>query len=139
MLLRVLVILVVALVSCWAVLAVGLNFMGIDLYWPFYLADKEQIPHHRLLAARNGVFLTFAFYGFMFLRNSFEKVYPIHFLKVYLLMTTIAGALVLIKIELYSFDEITSLLMLPLCALVIHLGSRLNYRRYFTGGSDEPF
>jgi hypothetical protein len=47
--------------------------------------------------------------------------------------------LVLIKIELYSFDEITSLLMLPLCALVIHLGSRLNYRRYFTGGSDEPF
>ena len=90
----------VAVLCLWAIFAVALNFLGIDIYWPFYVASEEPIPHHRLLVARNGVFLTFAFYGLMFLRNSYEKVYPIHFLKMYLLMTAIAGSLVYIKLEI---------------------------------------
>ena len=85
-------VLLVAVLCLWAIFAVALNFLGIDIYWPFYVAREEPIPHHRLLTARNGVFLTFAFYGLMFLRNSYEKVYPIHFLKMYLLMTAIAGS-----------------------------------------------
>ena len=60
----------VAVLCLWAIFAVALNFLGIDIYWPFYVASEEPIPHHRLLVARNGVFLTFAFYGLMFLRNS---------------------------------------------------------------------
>ena len=128
----------VAVLTLWAICAVGLNFLGIDLYWPFYVADEEPIPHHRLLTARNGVFLTFAYSGLMFLWNSFEKVSPLHFLKVYLLMTTIAGALVCTKLEIYALNEVLSLAGLLACALVIHLGSKLNYRRYFTGDSDEP-
>ena len=122
----------VAVLCLWAIFAVALNFLGIDIYWPFYVASEEPIPHHRLLVARNGVFLTFAFYGLMFLRNSYEKVYPIHFLKMYLLMTAIAGSLVYIKLEIYALEEILSLVVLLVCSVVIHIGSEFNYRRYFT-------
>ena len=121
----------VAVLCLWAIFAVALNFLGIDIYWPFYVAREEPIPHHRLLAARNGVFLTFAFYGLMFLRNSYEKVYPIHFLKMYLLMTAIAGSLVYIKLEIYALEEILSLVVLLVCSIVIHIGSKFSYRRYF--------
>ena len=122
----------VAVLCLWAIFAVALNFLGIDLYWPFYVASEEPIPYHRLLVARNGVFLTFAFYGLMFLRNSYEKVYPIHFLKMYLLMTAIAGSLVYIKLEIYALEEILSLVVLLVCSIVIHIGSKFSYRRYFT-------
>ena len=125
-------IVLVAVLCLWAIFAVALNFLGIDIYWPFYVASEEPIPHHRLLVARNGVFLTFAFYGLMFLRNSYEKVYPIHFLKMYLLMTAIAGSLVYIKLEIYALEEILSLVVLLVCSVVIHIGSEFNYRRYFT-------
>ena len=125
-------IVLVATLCLWAIFAVALNFLGIDIYWPFYVASEEPIPHHRLLVARNGVFLTFAFYGLMFLRNSYEKVYPIHFLKMYLLMTAIAGSLVYIKLEIYAIEEILSLVVLLVCSVIIHIGSKLNYRRYFT-------
>ena len=130
--LRILVVVLVAVLCLWAIFAVALNFLGIDIYWPFYVASEEPIPHHRLLVARNGVFLTFAFYGLMFLRNSYEKVYPIHFLKMYLLMTAIAGSLVYIKLEIYALEEILSLVVLLVCSIVIHIGSKFNYRRYFT-------
>jgi hypothetical protein len=126
------VIVLVAALCLWTIFAVALNFLGIDIYWPFYVASEEPIPHHRLLVARNGVFLTFAFYGLMFLRNSYEKVYPIHFLKMYLLMTAIAGSLVYIKLEIYAPEEILSLVVLLVCSVVIHIGSKSNYRRYFT-------
>ena len=129
---RILVVVLVAVLCLWAIFAVALNFLGIDIYWPFYVASEEPIPHHRLLVARNGVFLTFAFYGLMFLRNSYEKVYPIHFLKMYLFMTAIAGSLVYIKLEIYALEEIFSLAVLLVCSVVIHIGSKLNYRRYFT-------
>ena len=122
----------VAVLCLWAIFAVALNFLGIDIYWPFYVASEEPIPHHRLLVARNGVFLTFAFYGLMFLRNSYEKVYPIHFLKMYLLMTAIEGSLVYINLEIYAHEEILSLVVLLVCSVVIHIGSKFNYRRYFT-------
>lgn len=125
-------IVLVAALCLWTIFAVALNFLGIDIYWPFYVASEEPIPHHRLLVARNGVFLTFAFYGLMFLRNSYEKVYPIHFLKMYLLMTAIAGSLVYIKLEIYAPEEILSLVVLLVCSVVIHIGSKSNYRRYFT-------
>ena len=68
----------------------------------------------------------------MFLRNSYEKVYPIHFLKMYLLMTAIAGSLVYIKLEIYALEEILSLVVLLVCSIVIHIGSKFSYRRYFT-------
>ena len=129
---RILVVVLVAVLCLWAIFAVALNFLGIDIYWPFYVASEEPIPHHRLLVARNGVFLTFAFYGLMFLRNSYEKVYPIHFLKMYLLMTAIAGSLVYIKLEIYALEEIFSLVVLLVCSIVIHIGSKFSYRRYFT-------
>ena len=129
---RILVVVLVAVLCLWAIFAVALNFLGIDIYWPFYVASEEPIPHHRLLVARNGVFLTFAFYGLMFLRNSYEKVYPIHFLKMYLLMTAIAGSLVYIKLEIYALEEIFSLVVLLVCSIVIHIVSKFSYRRYFT-------
>ena len=129
---RILVIILVAALSLWTIFAVALNFLGIDIYWPFYVASEEPIPHHRLLVARNGVFLTFGFYGLMFLRNSYEKVYPVHFLKMYLLMTAIAGSLVYIKLKIYALEEILSLVVLLGCSVVIHIGSKSNYRRYFT-------
>tara|TARA_B100000212_G_scaffold337419_1_gene312249 strand:- start:471 stop:1010 length:540 start_codon:yes stop_codon:yes gene_type:complete len=130
--LRILVIVLVAAMCLWALSAVALNFLGIDVYWPFYVASEEPIPHHRLLIARNGVFLTFAFYGLMFLRDSYEKVYPVHFLKTYLFMTAIAGSLVYIKLEIYALEEVLSLVALLIFSVVIHIGSKSNYRRYFT-------
>jgi hypothetical protein len=108
-----------ALVSRWVTVVVGLNFLAFDLYWPFYVADAEPITPNQLLAARNAVFLTFAFYSFMFLPNSFEKVYPVHFPKGYLVMIAIAGSLILIQTGHDSFDDFGSLLMLSVCALVI--------------------
>ena len=49
-------IVLVATLCLWAIFAVALNFLGIDIYWPFYVASEEPIPHHRLLVARNGYF-----------------------------------------------------------------------------------
>jgi hypothetical protein len=47
-------------------------------------------------------------------------------------MTAIAGSLVYIKLEIYAPEEILSLVVLLVCSVVIHIGSKSNYRRYFT-------
>ena len=50
----------------------------------------------------------------------------------FLFMAGIAGSLVYIKLEIYALEEILSLVILLVCSVVIHIGSKSNYRRYFT-------
>ena len=126
----------VGILCLWAIGSVGLNSFGISLYWPFFLSE-EPIPEHRLLIARNGVLLTFAYYGFLFLKNSYGEVLPSHFLKVFLFMTSIAGVLVTVELNLYETNELLSILLLFLCGIIIHAGSKDSYRHYFTDGDDN--
>ena len=121
----------VGILCLWAIGSVGLNSFGISLYWPFFLSE-EPIPAHRLLIARNGVLLTFAYYGFLFLKNSYSEVFPSHFLKVFLFTTSIAGVLVTIDLDFYETNELLSILGLFLCGIVIHVGSKDSYGQYFT-------
>ena len=50
--------------------------LGIQIYFPFNVAEGEEIPYHRMQSIRVAVFITFTFYGALYLINSIREVYP---------------------------------------------------------------
>ena len=77
------------------------------------------------------VFLTFAFYGVIHLVNGSREVYPIHFLKVYLLVLTIVGTLVFIRAGVPPHEYAVPVFF-AICTLIVHIASRPRFKKYFS-------
>ena len=58
---------IIGLLSLWAVAFIIAEIMGVTIYFPFTIVEKQEIPYHRITSVRLAVFLTFAYFGFRYL------------------------------------------------------------------------
>ena len=104
--------------------------LGIQIYFPFNVAEGEEIPYHRMQSIRVAVFITFTYYGALYLINSIKEVYPIHFLKVFMVSFGITSLVFSYQAEVGVIEIILSIFYLC-CGLVFHLISKPAIRKYF--------
>lgn len=106
-------------------------FLGIQIYFPFNVAEGKEIPYHRMQSVRVAVFMTFTFYSCLYLINSIKEVFPIHFLKVFIISFGITSLIFSIKGE-EGITEIIIAIFFLICGLIFHLVSKPAIRKYFT-------
>ena len=117
--------------SIFAVFLGVCAFFGIQIYFPFNVAEGEEIPYHRMQSIRVAVFITFTFYGALYLINSIKEVYPIHFLKVFMISFGITSLVFSYQAEA-GVKEIILAIFYLCCGLIFHLISRPEIKKYFT-------
>ena len=123
--------LLVLILSIFAIFLGICAILGIQIYFPFNVAEGEEIPYHRMQSIRVAVFITFAFYGALYLISSIREVYPIHFLKVFMMSFGITSFLFSYQAEA-GIKEIILAIFYLCCGLVFHLISRPEIKKYFT-------
>ena len=105
--------------------------LGIQIYFPFNIAEGKEIPYHRMQSIRVAVFITFTFYGALYLINSIKEVYPIHFLKVFMISFGITSLIFSYQVDAGEKEIILAIFYLC-CGLIFHLVSRPAIKKYFT-------
>ena len=105
--------------------------LGIQVYFPFNIAEGEEIPYHRMQSIRVAVFISSTFYGTLYLINSIKEVYPIHFLKVFMISFGITSLIFSYQADAGAKEIILAIFYLC-CGLVFHLISRTAIKKYFT-------
>ena len=121
---------IVGLLSFWAVCTVIAELMGVTIYFPFNIIEKQEIPIHRITSVRLSVLLTFAYFGFRYLFFQSEKLYPIGFLDTYIKSFTISCLFVFYTSRV-EFSEYYFVLFLFIVSLILHFASRNRIRSYF--------
>tara|TARA_Y100001935_G_scaffold101945_1_gene84672 strand:- start:156 stop:548 length:393 start_codon:yes stop_codon:yes gene_type:complete len=121
---------IIGLLSLWALSSVIAEIMGVTIYFPFNLVDKQEIPYHRVASVRLSVFLTFAYFGFRYLFFQSEKLYPIQFLDIYIKSLTLCGFFVFYTSEV-DISEYYFILFFLIVSLILHFASRNKIRNYF--------
>jgi hypothetical protein len=116
--------------ALWAICAVVTTLFGVTVYFPFRVAGADSVPEHRWQSVRLSVFLIFAYYAVIHLVNGSRAVYPIHFLKVYLSVLTVVGAVVFIRAGVPTHEYVV-LLFFIICTMFIHYASKPRFRKYF--------
>ena len=120
----------VSLLSLWAVSSVIAELIGVTIYFPFNIIEKQEIPFHRIAAVRLSVLLTFAYFGFRYLFFQSEKLYPIQFLDIYIKSLTICCLFVFytnqMEIRAYYF-----VFFLFIVSVILHYASRKKIKSYF--------
>ena len=106
-------------------------FLGIQIYFPFNVAEGKEIPYHRMQSIRVAVFITFTYYGALYLINSIKEVYPIHFLKVFMISFGITSLVFSYQAEAGAKEIILAIFYLC-CGLIFHLISKPEMKKYFT-------
>ncbi len=122
--------LLVLTLSIFAIFLGICAILGIQIYFPFNVAEGEEIPYHRMQSIRVAVFITFTFYGALYLINSIKEVYPIHFLKVFMMSFGVTSLLFSYQAEAGTKEIILAIFYLC-CGLVFHLISKPTIRKYF--------
>ena len=123
--------LLVLVLSIFAIFLGICAVLGIQIYFPFNVAEGEEIPYHRMQSIRVAVFITFTFYGALYLINSIKEVYPIHFLKVFMISFGITS-LVFSYQSGAGIKEIILAIFYLLCGLIFHLISKPSIKKYFS-------
>ena len=123
--------LLVLILSIFAIFLGISAVLGIQIYFPFNIAEGELIPYHRMQSIRVAVFITFTFYGALYLINSIKEVYPVHFLKVFMVSFGITSLVFSYQAEA-GVKEIILVIFYLCCGLVFHLISRPEIKKYFT-------
>ena len=121
--------LLVLTLSIFAIFLGICAILGIQIYFPFNVAEGEEIPYHRMQSIRVAVFITFTFYGALYLINSIKEVYPIHFLKVFMISFGITSLVFSYQV---GAKEIILAIFYLCCGFLFHLISKPAMKKYFT-------
>ena len=121
---------IVSLLSLWAVSSVIAELIGVTIYFPFNIIEKQEIPFHRIAAVRLSVLLTFAYFGFRYLFFQSEKLYPIQFLDIYIKSLTICCLFVFYTNQM-EIREYYFVLFLFIVSIILHYASRKKIKSYF--------
>ena len=123
--------LLVFILSLFAIFLGICAVLGIQIYFPFNIAEGKEIPYHRMQSIRVAVFITFTFYGALYLINSIKEVYPIHFLKVFMISFGITSLIFSYQADAGAKEIILAIFYLC-CGLIFYLVSRPAIKKYFT-------
>ena len=122
--------LIIGLLSLWALVSVVAEIMGVTIYFPFNVVERQEIPYHRVASVRLAVFLTFAYFGFRYLFFQSEKLFPIQFLDIYIKTLTLCGFFVFYtsKVEIREYYFVFFFFIV---SIILHFASRNKIRSYF--------
>ena len=121
---------IIVLLSLWALAFIIAQIMGLTIYFPFIIVERQEIPYHRIASIRLAVFLTFAYFGFRYLFFQSEKLYPIQFLEIYIKSLTVCCLFVFYTSQV-EFREYYFVLFLFIVSIILHFASRNRMRSYF--------
>ena len=121
---------IIGILSLWALVSVIAEIIGITIFFPFNVVERQEIPYHRLASVRLSVFLTFAYFGLRYLFFQSEKLFPIQFLDVYIKSLTICGFFVFYTSQV-EIREYYFVLFFFIVSIILHFASRNKIRNYF--------
>ena len=121
---------IIGLLSLWALASVIAEIMGVTIFFPLNVVEKQEIPYHRVASVRLSVFLTFAYFGFRYLFFQSEKLFPIQFLDIYIKSLTICGFFVFYTSQV-EIREFYFVLFFFVVSIILHFASRNKIRSYF--------
>ena len=121
---------IIGLLSLWALASVIAEIMGVTIYFPLNVVERQEIPYHRVASVRLSVFLTFAYFGFRYLFFQSEKLFPIQFLDIYIKSLTICGFFVFYTSQV-EIREYYFVLFFFMVSIILHFASRNKIRSYF--------
>ena len=121
---------IVSLLSLWAVSSVIAELIGVTVYFPFNIVERQEIPYHRIASVRLSVLLTFTFFGFRYLFFQSEKLYPIQFVDIYIKSLTICCLFVFYTNQM-EIREYYFVLFLFIVSITLHFASRKKIKSYF--------
>ena len=120
----------IGILSLWALASIIAEIMGITIYFPLNVVERQEIPYHRVASVRLSVFLTFAYFGFRYLFFQSEKLFPIQFLDIYIKSLTICGFFVFYTSQV-EIREYYFVLFFFIVSIILHFASRNKIRSYF--------
>ena len=121
---------IIGLLSLWAIVFIIAEIMGVTIYFPYTIVEKQEVPYHRITSVRLAVFLTFAYFGFRYLFFQSEKLFPIQFLDIYIKSLTICGFFVFYTSQV-EIREYYFVLFFFIVSIILHFASRNRIRSYF--------
>ena len=121
---------IIGLLGLWALASVIAEIMGVTIYFPLNVVERQEIPYHRVASVRLSVFLTFAYFGFRYLFFQSEKLFPIQFLDIYIKSLTICGFFVFYSSQV-EIREYYFVLFFFIVSIILHFASRNKIRNYF--------
>ncbi len=121
---------IVGMLTLWALTAFVAEIMGVTIFFPFNIVERQEVPYHRLTALRLSIFLTFGYFGFRYIFFQTEKLYPIQFLDIYLKSLTISGLFVFYSMKV-DYREYYFVFFFFVVSLIIHFASRKKIRSLF--------
>ena len=122
--------LIVGLLALWAISAFIAEIMGVSIYFPFNIVERQEIPYHRLNALRLSIFLTFAYFGVRYIFFQSDKMYPIQFLDIYIKNFTLSAMFVFYSMNV-EYREYYFVLFFLIVSIILHFASRRKVRSYF--------
>ncbi len=121
---------IIGLLSLWALAFVIAEIIGVTIFFPLNIVERQEIPYHRVASVRLSVFLTFAYFGFRYLFFQSEKLFPIQFLDIYIKSLTICGFFVFYTSQV-EIREYYFVLFFFIVSIILHFASRNKIRTYF--------
>ena len=108
------------------------SLISLRVFFPFEVIQDNELPFYRMQALRLAIFMTFIFYGISYLINATKEVYPLHFLKVFLISFSIGLFVMnLISPDTIFKDYVVTFFIL-MCCIVFHLISKTQIKKYFS-------
>jgi len=104
--------------------------MGVTIFFPFNIVERQEIPYHRLSSLRLSLMLTFAYFGFRYLFLQTDKLYPIQFLDIYIKSLTISSLFVFYSMNV-ELREYYFVFFFFVVSVILHFASRRKIRSYF--------
>ena len=121
---------IIGILSLWALASIIAEIIGVTIYFPFNVVERQEIPYHRVTSVRLSVFLTFAYFGFRYLFFQSEKLFPIQFLDIYIKSLTVCGFFVFYSSQV-EIREYYFVLFFFIVSIILHFASRNKIRNYF--------
>ena len=121
---------IISLLTLWSVSAFIAEIMGVTIFFPFNIVERQEIPYHRLSSLRLSIMLTFAYFGFRYLFFQTDKLYPIQFLDIYIKSLTISGLFVFYSMNV-ELREYYFVFFFFVVSVILHFTSRRKIRSYF--------
>ena len=121
---------IIGLLSLWAIVTVIAEIIGVTIFFPFNVVERQEIPYHRVASVRLAVFLTFAYFGIRYLFFQSEKLFPIQFLDIYIKTLTLSGFFIFYTSQV-EIREYYFVFFFFIVSIILHFASRNKIRSYF--------
>ena len=122
--------LIIIILTLLGIAIIGGEFFNLHIYFPFNLAENNEIPYHRMQSIRLSLIVTFIYFGVRYIFWQSIKMYPIQFLNIYLKSLAICSLLVFYSFQV-DFGEYYFVIFFFIVAIILHFASRPEIRRYF--------